>query len=66
MKKLVVGATVTLELDMNEPIKSGKRVMKAGEIPVEFIEHDLRQIIEQRLGRVIKLTEFVIQHMEVK
>ena len=66
MKKLVVGATVTLELDMNEPIKSGKRVMKTGEIPVEFIEHDLRQIIEQRLGRVIKLTEFVIQHMEVK
>jgi len=64
MKNLVVKAKVTLKIALDEPIKSGNRVMKAGEIPVEFMEHDLRKIIEKQLG-TIKLAGFEIQHMEV-
>ncbi len=66
MKKLVVEATVKLEMNLDEPIKRGKRIMKAGEIPVEFMEHDLRMILEQKLSGGVKLTGFEIQHMEVK
>ena len=33
MKKLVIEAKVKLEIALNEPIKRGKQIMKAGEIP---------------------------------
>jgi len=52
--KIQINARVKLELDSHIPVKYGNKIMKAGDLPMEFIEEEVKRLMQESNKIVVK------------
>jgi hypothetical protein len=55
-----IDATIVVEISEDAMIKQGKRVLKFGDAEMGFVDKELKEILNERLGDGVKVTNLKV------